>query len=57
MMRTKYWAKDRRDGEWKAVRILTRWRSGSGGPRNVLVEYPDGHQVVRPFRGLRVKRP
>jgi hypothetical protein len=33
------------------VRVLVR---GSGpGPRNVLVERPDGARVVRPFRGLR----
>ncbi len=23
------------------------------GPRNVLIELPDGSQTVRPFRGLR----
>ena len=34
------------------VRILCRWRKG-GGPRNVIIEYPDGHRTVRPFRGLR----
>lgn len=24
-----------------------------GAPRNVAVRFPDGHVVVRPFRGLR----
>jgi acetyl esterase len=37
------------------VRILARWGPG-GGPRNVLVELPDGRRVVRPFRGLRRRR-
>jgi hypothetical protein len=27
------------------------WRGK--GPRNVLISWPDGRQVVRPFRGLR----
>jgi hypothetical protein len=30
------------------VVVLARWGPG-GGPRNVLVEYPDGHQAVIPF--------
>jgi hypothetical protein len=38
------------------VRVITRWRPGSGGPRNVLVERADGSRVVRPFRGLRRPR-
>jgi hypothetical protein len=37
------------------VRVLARWGPG-GGPRNVLVELPDGRRVVRPFRGLRRPR-
>ena len=36
----------------EVVRVLTRWGPG-GGPRNVLIELPDGRRVVRPFRGLR----
>jgi hypothetical protein len=36
---------------WVPVRILVR--GNGGGPRNVLVERPDGSRVVRPFRGLR----
>lgn len=27
--------------------------SARGGPRNVLIQRPDGERVVRPFRGLR----
>jgi hypothetical protein len=34
------------------VIVLVQWGPG-GGPRNVLVERPDGSRVVRPFRGLR----
>jgi hypothetical protein len=30
------------------VVVLARWSPG-GGPRNVLVEYPDGHRAVVPF--------
>lgn len=33
------------------VIVLIRWRGK--GPRNVLVERPDGSRSVRPFRGLR----
>ena len=33
------------------VVVIARW--AGRGPRNVLVEYPDGRRVVRPFRGLR----
>jgi hypothetical protein len=33
------------------VVVLVRW-SGQG-PRNVLIQRPDGTRVVRPFRGLR----
>ena len=35
------------------VTVLTRWRPGSGGPRNVLIQRADGTRTVRPFRGLR----
>ncbi len=34
------------------VTVLIQWGPG-GGPRNVLIRRADGHQVVRPFRGLR----
>lgn len=37
------------------VVILLRWGKG-GGPRNVLIQRPDGTKVVRPFRGLRVAK-
>ena len=37
------------------VRVLVRWGPG-GGPRNVLIELPNGRRVVRPFRGLRRQR-
>lgn len=33
------------------VVVLARWAGRT--QRNVLVEYPDGRRVVRPFRGLR----
>lgn len=36
----------------KPVIVLVQWGAG-GGPRNVLIERPDGTKVVRPFRGLR----
>lgn len=39
----------------EVVRVLARWGPG-GGPRNVLIELPDGRRVVRPFRGLRRPR-
>ena len=41
------------------VVVLAKWRHGptlkgvKGPPRNVLIRYPDGTKVVRPFRGLR----
>lgn len=35
------------------VTVLVRWRPGTGGPRNVLIQRADGSKVVRPFRGLR----
>lgn len=35
------------------VVVLTRWRPGAGGPRNVLIRRASGELVVRPFRGLR----
>lgn len=56
MISERYLCLDRRDGQWKPVRILRRWRAAGrrSGPRNVLVEYEDGWQVIRPFRGLRV---
>jgi hypothetical protein len=42
------------------VVVLARWGFIKGekrtGPRNVLVEFPDGSRTVRPFRGLRVER-
>jgi hypothetical protein len=34
------------------VAVLLRWGPG-GGPRNVLVRWANGQEVVRPFRGLR----
>jgi acetyl esterase len=34
------------------VTVRIQWGPG-GGPRNVLIERPDGSLVVRPFRGLR----
>ena len=34
------------------VEIICRWGKG-GGPRNVLIQFPDGSQTVRHFRGLR----
>lgn len=37
------------------VVVLARWRKGAKGPRNVLIQRPDGSKVVRPFRGLRVQ--
>ena len=37
------------------VTILARW--AGNGPRNVLVQRPDGAHVVRPFRGLRRPTP
>jgi hypothetical protein len=37
------------------VVVLIQWGKG-GGPRNVLIERPDGSKVVRPSRGLR-RRP
>jgi hypothetical protein len=40
----------------RPVVVLTRWRPGSGGPRNVLIRREDGTLVVRPFRGLRKPR-
>ena len=36
----------------RPVVVLGSWGPG-GGPRNVLIERPDGSRVVRPFRGLR----
>ncbi|MFA5053024.1 MAG: hypothetical protein WC565_03130 [Parcubacteria group bacterium] len=33
------------------VKIIRQW--AGEGPRNVLIELPDGSQTVRPFRGLR----
>ncbi len=33
--------------------MITRWAEGSRGPRNVLLRYDDGRELVRPFRGLR----
>ncbi len=33
------------------VLVLAQW--AGKGPRNVLVQLPDGKKVVRPFRGLR----
>src|SRR5436305_15269103 len=33
--------------------VLLRARWSGPGPRNVLIERPDGERVVRPFRGLR----
>lgn len=56
-MRDYYWAKDRRDSQWKRVKVLVRWRPGALCPRNVLIEWPDGTQVTRPFRGMRVEKP
>jgi hypothetical protein len=38
------------------VVVLVRWGKG-GGPRNVLIRREDGSEVVRPFRGLRVRPP
>jgi len=35
------------------VTVITRWAEGSRGPRNVLLRYDDGRELVRPFRGLR----
>lgn len=35
----------------QTVVVITQWRGR--GPMNVLVEFPDGRRVVRPFRGLR----
>jgi hypothetical protein len=32
--------------------VLRRW-TGTGGPRNVLIENARGKRIVRPFRGLR----
>lgn len=37
--------------------VLPLVRTGKAGPRNVLVERPDGTAVVRPVRLLRVRRP
>ena len=34
------------------VEIICRWGRG-GGPRNVLIQFPDGRREIRPFRGLR----
>lgn len=33
--------------------LLPLVRTGPSTPRNVLIQYPDGTRVVRPFRGLR----
>ena len=33
----------------RPCRVLARWGPG-GGPRNVLVEYDDGHQAIIPVR-------
>ena len=35
------------------VVVLIRWNGK--GPRNVLIQRPDGKKVVRPFRGLRTQ--
>ena len=41
------------------VVVLAKWhhvptlKGVKGPPRNVLIRYPDGTKVVRPFRGLR----
>ena len=35
------------------VVVLAKWRHVKGAPRNVLIQFPDGTKVVRPFRGLR----
>lgn len=37
------------------VKVLIQWATGQGrvGPRNVLIEFPDGRRTTRPFRGLR----
>jgi hypothetical protein len=37
------------------VTVLARW--DGAGPRNVLLERPDGSRLVRPFRGLRRATP
>jgi len=40
------------------VVVLAKWRhvpipkGVKGGPRNVLIQFPDSRRVVRPFRGL-----
>jgi hypothetical protein len=34
------------------VLICGSWARGSG-PRNVIIERPDGSRTIRPFRGLR----
>jgi hypothetical protein len=33
--------------------VLPLVRTAAHTPRNVMVEYPDGRRVIRPFRGLR----
>lgn len=38
-------------GEPVVVLVRADWKAG--GPRNVLVQRPDGSKLVRPFRGLR----
>lgn len=36
------------------VTVICRW--AGQGPRNVLLEQPDGTRLVRPFRGLRTPK-
>jgi acetyl esterase len=40
----------------RPVVVIARWGPG-GGPRNVLIRRADGTLTVRPFRGLRRRRP
>jgi hypothetical protein len=46
-----------REGPWHPVTVLARADWKRGGPRNVLIQREDGSRAVRPFRGLRIKKP
>ena len=41
----------------KGEPVVIRAQWNGKGPRNVLIERKDGSQVVRPFRGLRKRKP
>lgn len=47
-----YWRQHRPDRKDHPCRIICTWGPG-GGPRNLMIEFPDGERIVAPRHAIR----